>query len=180
MREEEDNSVVLQIGEDDGSLPEEDYENECGYWLIKLFRGRTLGRRLKRELCKLSLFELLTGTVMLTLTIVDQVNFSITPYFTISEYGGSLLSLQYSVAFSALIFGFAGILAIKYWASLVTNRELLGKILRIYQFCLVIFFTISLWCLCAIFLTFRNVKWNVSQSLLNFILPYNFNVYIVS
>ena len=167
MREvEEDNSVVLQIGEsDDGSLPEEDYENECGYWLIKMFRGRTLGRRLKRELFKLSLFELLTGTVMLILTIVDQANFSVTPYFTISQYGGSLLSLQYTVAFSALTFGFAGILAIKYWASLVTNRELLGKILRIYQFFLVVFFTISLWCLCAIFLTFRNVKWNVSDFL---------------
>jgi hypothetical protein len=53
------------------------------------------------------------------------------------------------------------LLAVKYWASLVTNRQMLGNLIRIYmglnalQFCLVLWFVI------AFFLAFKPIKrWN--------------------
>jgi hypothetical protein len=51
--------------------PEDRYKNECGYGFILALQGRTTGRKLKREICKLALLQFICGVALLV--IVSQV-----------------------------------------------------------------------------------------------------------
>ena len=76
-----------------------------------------------------------------------------------TEYGATLLELQFWVAVPSLIIGIVTFFAVKYWASLVTNRELFVKLQYINIFYLAILFVITLWCTVVLFLTFKDVDW---------------------
>ncbi len=63
--------------------------------------------------------------------------------------------------------------AVKNWASLVTNRNLLASLLRVYMAIFMVIFIFTLWTTCVLFLTFKNLKnWGVSTNLL-YIFPYS-------
>lgn len=48
----------------------EEYEHECGYWIVKLFRGKSLSRILKRRLLNYLFFQITIG--MILIIIIDQ------------------------------------------------------------------------------------------------------------
>ena len=77
-----------------------------------------------------------------------------------TEYGATLLQLQYSVAVLSLIIGIATFFSVKYWASLVTNRALFVKLQYINIFYLCILCIITIWTTIAMFLTFKDVDWS--------------------
>lgn len=76
------------------------------------------------------------------------------------------------VAYPSLIFGIASIAAVRHWATLCTNRTLLGNLMRIYVFAFFLIWVLSLWCICVLFLTFRGVNdWSKTTDLQS-MLPY--------
>lgn len=73
----------------------------------------------------------------------------------------SLTQLQYSESLLALFISFLLLLALKYWPSLVTNRDLLQKLLTLLMLYGTFQFIMTLWCLCTLFLVFNSVNWEV-------------------
>ena len=51
-----------------GFDPDIEYENECGYTLIKMLRGKNIGRRFKRNLFKYDIALWICGMVIFILT----------------------------------------------------------------------------------------------------------------
>ena len=51
--------------------PDEEFEGECCFWLMKLLRGHNVGRRLKRKIFKYSLLNLIVGFSMLVITVYE-------------------------------------------------------------------------------------------------------------
>lgn len=49
--------------------PDAEYEGEFGYALLKALRGKTVGRRLKRNIFKFGVFQLLCNFALLNITI---------------------------------------------------------------------------------------------------------------
>ena len=162
----DDESVMIDIDDDHISTNtpggEEEFDNECGYFLVKMLRGNTLGRQIKREVFKLSIFEIIYGIAIFLISCYESVTFgSLDGYFTGSKYGGSILGMQMVCSIGSILFSIFSWLSMKYWSSLVTNRELLASILKLYQFLLIIHFAICLWSLNALFATFENTDWQV-------------------
>jgi len=52
---------------------DEEYEGEWGYGIIKMLRGKTVGRRLRRKLFKFGAIEILCGFAMLVLAILEGI-----------------------------------------------------------------------------------------------------------
>ena len=48
--------------------PDEEFESECCFWLMKLLRGYNVGRRLKRKVFKYALLNFIVGLPMLIIT----------------------------------------------------------------------------------------------------------------
>lgn len=51
---------------------ESEYEGEFGYALIKALRGKSVGRRLKRNIFKFGVFQLLCNFALLIITIQES------------------------------------------------------------------------------------------------------------
>ena len=64
----------------------------------------------------------------------------------------------------ALVISGITLIGFKYWASLVTNRDLLQKLLTGLLMYGVVQFIFTLWATCVLFLVFRGVDWEVSVS----------------
>lgn len=96
--------------------PDAEYEGEFGYALLKALRGKTVGRRLKRNIFKFGVFQLLCNFALLMITIqacewlinafltcafvgtdhtaihcVPGRNFRDTQYYDTARYGATLL-----------------------------------------------------------------------------------------
>lgn len=82
-------------------------------------------------------------------------------YYVSKEHGLSLTELQYWEALLALFISFLLGIAFKYWPSLVTNRDLLQKLLTLLLFYGAFQFIMTLWCVCTLFLVFESVDWVV-------------------
>lgn len=54
------------------SNPESEYEGEFGYSLIKALRGKSVGRRLKRNIFKFGVCQLLCNFALLIITILES------------------------------------------------------------------------------------------------------------
>lgn len=52
--------------------PDNEFENECCFWLMKALRGRNTGRQLKRRIFKYGVINFLAGFPMLVITIVQR------------------------------------------------------------------------------------------------------------
>lgn len=48
--------------------PDEEFEGECCFWLMKLLRGYNVGRRLKRKVFKYAVMNFMVGFSMLIIT----------------------------------------------------------------------------------------------------------------
>ena len=51
--------------------PDEEFEGECCFWLMKLLRGHNVGRRLKRKVFKYALMNFMVGFSMLVITVYE-------------------------------------------------------------------------------------------------------------
>jgi hypothetical protein len=51
--------------------PDDEFEDECCFWLMKLLRGRNTGRQLKRRIFKYAIINFLLGFPMLVITVVE-------------------------------------------------------------------------------------------------------------
>ena len=51
--------------------PDEEFEGECCFWLMKLLRGHNVGRRLKRKVFKYALLNMIVGLPMLIITAYE-------------------------------------------------------------------------------------------------------------
>ena len=72
---DDEDSVVLDMEESDESTvsdPEDvedhNFEDSCGYWLVKLLKGNTTGRKLKQKLFKSGLFSGICGFSIVVIT----------------------------------------------------------------------------------------------------------------
>lgn len=134
------------------------YEDECGYWIIIMLRGKTTGRMLKRDIFKAGLSEIVFGFVLLVITLYEEYNFITTKYFDTNQYGATLLSLMWLVSFPSLLAGVLSFVLVKFWPTLVTNRSVLLNVTRVYLVIMFLLLASIIWCLAAVILTFRRVK----------------------
>ena len=158
MDTDDDYSVDLEIGETPNYLKKAYVEHFC-YSCINFLRGDTLGREIKRIVFKLGIVQLTLGGLLLFVTIYEH--FSNLSYFLHVNYGASIVVYQYIVAAVGLLCGFFSIVAMRYWASLCTNRVLLGNLLRIYQSLMVLLFFVALVSIVVIFITFKGTPMTV-------------------
>ena len=78
--------------------PDDEFENECCFWLLKLLRGRNTGRQLKRRIFKYSLINFISSFSMLVITVTEGYNLT----FFSSLLILSLLTLN-SSSFSSFV-----------------------------------------------------------------------------
>lgn len=110
-----------------------EYENEVGYSLIRAFRGRNTGRRLKRDIFKQGVSQIVVSVGMIIFTDHAARDFRLTNFFDTSTYGTRLLSLWWLTCIIGFIISFVTFFIVYLWPSLVTNRVLLNQILKIYM-----------------------------------------------
>ena len=123
-------------------------------------------RRIKREIFKFGTIQLVCGIALFVIAYQEDRNFFLSQYFIQNNYGSNLQSLMWLCAFGGVIMGVISMVMIRYWSSLVTNRELLSSILKLYMFIFFIFFIFVLWTTCVVFLTFSGVKrWSANEDL---------------
>lgn len=135
--------IELEVNNDDRSdggneirrpfIADVEYGNEFGYSLIRTLRGYSTGRRLKRDLFKQAASQLFSSVAVIIMSDQAARNFTVTNFFTNSVYGKSLLSLWWLISIIGLLLGLSTMFMIYHWASLVTNRELLSTVLKIYM-----------------------------------------------
>jgi len=137
--------------------PDEEFEGECCFWLMKLLRGFNVGRRLKRKVFKYALLNFIVGFSMLVITVYEEQSWGLMKMFANTVGGLSLIQVQYFVSFLALIIFFTLLFGLYHWASLVTNKDLLQKLVFIVlaygamQFIMTIYWTVTF------FISFRGV-----------------------
>jgi hypothetical protein len=157
----EEDDVKLDIfTSDNGSFdPDEEYSQECGYSLIQTLRGSSTGRQMKRCLFWLSLYQLAYGVPVFIMSVYEDNNFSSMNYYTAYSSGSSLLGLQYGTSILALIFGLMGFAAVRYWSTMVTNRDLLVNLLVVYQVVLLIMWIMIIVTIAKLFGNFEDIDW---------------------
>lgn len=138
--------------------PDDEFEGEWGYALIKALRGKSPGRRLKRNIFKFGVFQLVCNFSLLMITIQENRNFNGLGYFEDTKYGAGLLNLMWVVSLPSFLFGLVSMAAVRNWASLTTNRTLLSNLMRVYIVVSFLLFVFTLWLTCVLFLMFRGVK----------------------
>ncbi len=79
--DENDRDSIDNQGPDDNFLniqtaphivdPDEEFEGECCFWLMKSLRGNNVGRRLKRKIFKYSLLSFLIGFPLFCITAYE-------------------------------------------------------------------------------------------------------------
>jgi hypothetical protein len=183
--------VALDLESDFGSINEEDaFDGEFGYSLYQaIFLGDSHGRQTKRDVFLLACLQLYCGLPLFIISANEDHNYQFTPYFEYAKYGLTLLSLQYGVAITALLLGTLQMLAVYHWVSLVTNRELVVKLLKLLVGSVLVTFAVTLYCVSVLFLTFDGVQFRtsvqrnilvmwVNRVLLPFIEHLSFTLYI--
>jgi len=114
-------------------VPDIEFEGELGYSLLRAMRGRTTGRRLKRELFKQALVQIIVSVGMIIMTNQAANELIITRFFAKSTYCKSLISLWWLVCIIGFMLSFVTGFIAYGWPSLVTNRQLTSTILKIYM-----------------------------------------------
>ena len=162
---DDDDSVVLEI--EDNIDNEDEFDGELGYFLVKMLRGTTLGRQIKREVFKLSIYHLLWGFILFIISVYQDIAFGpLDGLFYDEKHGGSIIQMQFTTALGALIMTGLSWAAMNYWSSLVTNRSLLGSLLILYQCLIALHFTIVLWSINALGATFKNTDWRNEEAII--------------
>jgi hypothetical protein len=73
---EDESDVVIHV-EDQIDAEEADdlLEDECGYSLFKMLRGRNTGRKLKRKVFKFAIAELTCGFALFSIAVYEGTRF---------------------------------------------------------------------------------------------------------
>ena len=137
--------------------PDKEYDGELGYDLVRSLRGKNVGRRFKRTLFKFGLQLFLEGLALFIIACMTDTQFSEIPFFDDVTYGATLQDLAYLVSFPTLFFGFITFKVVQNWASLVTNRELLAALAKLYLLCIFVIFIWTIWLTAVWILTFKGV-----------------------
>jgi hypothetical protein len=156
--------VDLEFPEHPRDLQNDDeYSGECGWWIVVMLRGKSTGRKLKRDIFKVALSMLVFGFVLFVCTVFINRNFSATPYFGVENLGATLLSLLWLVSFPSCLEGILLMLFVKYWATLVTNREILLNLMRGTMIIMFMLLVSTGWCIGCMIMAFRGVRFMVSH-----------------
>lgn len=169
--------------------PDEEFEGECCFWLLKLLRGRNVGRRLKRKVFKYALVNALVGFSLLCITVYEERKWGLMKYFANSIGIMNLVQLQYFVCITALVISVILLFGVYNWASLVTNKNLLQNLLVILMGYGTIQGLMTLYCIVAFFLSFKGVDWENDPAIprtmlacyimtIIFIMPYSLCVFL--
>jgi len=160
-------------GGEEGQNPDLLYENEFFYRLVKMIRGSTAGRKLKRTIFKLSLVMMLCSFPLMVLAYIEDRTFEVGYYFTVvQKVGAALQPLMWLTGVPGFLLGAGSLIIIKYWASLCTNRKLLCNIMRVYAAVLVFYMIIVVYTVAVLFLTFGGIKRWFDTMLLARIFPF--------
>jgi len=127
----DDSDIEIDMGDDEGLLNRDSqYEDEFGYGMIVMLRGRTSGRRVKRELCCFSTYQIIVAVALYL--IADRI--ARTQYIMnfLEKQDSAALNWIVAVSQMCFVWACATILVLRFWASLVTNRSLLSTILKLY------------------------------------------------
>ena len=136
------------------------YQDEFGYWLVKLLRGSTCGRILKRCVFKIAMVGLVCSIAIFVITYLEARLFSFTRWFQTSPYGTSLQVLMWLSSITVMFMSVMSLLFIKYWASTVTNRKLFIQLLRLYIVLQIGTCIFGVWMLVILYYTFEEVdRW---------------------
>ena len=133
------------------------YSGEIGYWIVKLLRGTSAGRQLKRNIAKFTVFQIAAGIPLILMGAIVDRNYNMSITYTLVNYGASLLDLTYLIAICTIFLSLCSILILRYWASLCTNRKLLLEIMKIYIALFIFIFVLLLWLYIALFSTFKRI-----------------------
>lgn len=134
------------------------YGEEFLYWLVRLVRGSTAGRKLKRTIFKLCVVLMLCNFPLIVIAYIEDRTFEVGQYFTLSPYGATLSVLMWMTAIPGFLMGGASLFLIRYWASLCTNRLLLTNIIRIFVCIMLLYMFIVTYTVAVVFLTFGSIK----------------------
>ena len=137
---------------------DDEYEGECGYWIVIMLRGSTTGRRLKRNIFKAGLAQLVCGFILLMITIYIYENYWYTDYYGTMRLGATLLSLMWLVSFPSVLAGLFSMLIIKYWPTLVTNRNIVINLMRMYMVIMVMLLISVCWCISSLIISFKGAR----------------------
>ncbi len=156
------NDVVIQFPDSIKDLENDDeYEDECGYWIIVMLRGKTTGRMLKRDIFKAGVAQLFFGIMLIIIANYEYLNFVTTSYFDTNMYGAKLMDLMWLVSVPSFLAGCFSMLIIKFWGTLVTNRTILIVLMKVYMVILFLLLVTTVWLIAALILTFRKITFMV-------------------
>ncbi len=136
------------------------YQDECGYALVKLLRGSSCGRCIKRCVFKMAVVGLCCAMTIMIISYLESRLFAFTRYFQTSPYGATLQTLMWVASISEMFMSVMSLVFIKYWASTVTNRKLFTQLLRLYMVMQVATVMFGIWMLGVLYSTFEEVdRW---------------------
>ena len=182
---EEDASMMSSALGDDFDYEDEDdrrnadwidpdvlYGDEFGYWVVRLLRGSTVGRRIKRCVFKIMVVTVVCNIALLVIAyLVDQI-YGMSAYFTTAPYGATLAALMWLSSILALFMGLLSFMFLKYWASIVTNKKLFSQLCRMYMVAMLVSLVFASWMMAVLILMFEDVdRWTDDLTLAN-IFPY--------
>lgn len=164
MEEEEDEIRIDIVSNREGNKGPRNYdvefEQECGYWFIKMLRGSSSGRQLKRSLFKLSMYKLFYAIPVFIISVIIDNSLRYITEFIVRKDGSTLLELQFGTSILISITAGISLYGIKKWSSLVTNRELLVKFMYILMAFLVLYFILIITTISKLFNTFSDMDWS--------------------
>ena len=151
--ESDNNTSEIDVTDDTEYLNADvQFEEELGYGLIVMFRGRTTGRRVKRELCCLTAYQLIVAISMSLLSYnVARVSYIVK---FLDEQSSGILGWMDFTSTICFIWSGVTIVILRFWSSLVTNRMLLSTILKIYVLALFVKFILVSSAVASVFNTF--------------------------
>lgn len=142
------------------------YGDEFMYWAVKLLRGQTTGRRIKRCVFKIMVVTVVCNIALLVqIYLIDRL-YAMSAYFQTSPYGNSLSILLWMTCIPSLFMGVVSFMFLKYWASAVTNRKLFSQLCRIYMVGMIVCIGIGSWMIAVLLLMFKDVeRWDTDFQL---------------
>lgn len=181
---EEDSYMSSALGDDFDYHDDEERRNadwidpdvlfgdEFGYWLVKLLRGPSVGRRIKRCVFKIMVVTVVCNIALLVLAYLEDRLYAMSAYFATSPYGATLSILMWLTCVPALFMGLLSFMFLKYWASIVTNRKLFSQLCRMYMVGMIVCLALGAWMIAVCILMFEDVdRWDVNMQLAT-IFPY--------
>jgi hypothetical protein len=102
-------------------VDEGDDDDDDVFALANALKGKTTGRRIKRCIFKFGLYQLFFGIALMGIAGWETTHYPLDGgWFSEVKYGSSVRNLTWVVAFPTCLMGVLGMVAIRYWASLVS------------------------------------------------------------